>query len=385
MVRKIAVITGTRAEYGILKPLLEGIAASVLFELQLYVTGLHLLSEYGNTVNEILQDGYNKIVIIEMYNSNYCDSSYYAHALGSGIKNFSNEFLKSKPDLIIVLGDRLEPLAATLAAATMNIPVAHIHGGDKTDSGHIDEQIRHSISKFAHLHLTATREHSDRLARMGEEQWRIRQVGALGLDSIKNAVFLSKTQLSSKLCIKLENEYIVCLFHSVTTQKDVAGEQMHELLGSLIELNIDLVIIYPNNDMGSDKIIFEIEKIRGLPHVMIFQNLEHIDYLNILKHSLFLIGNSSSGIIEAPSLHIPVINVGIRNFGRECAKSTIFVNPIHAEITEAIHYVLNDYHFKQEVKYVINPYGNGDAMYEIISVLKALDINERLLKKINTY
>ena len=384
MVRKIAVITGTRAEYGILKPLLERIASSDKLELQLYVIGLHLLSEYGNTLNEILHDGFTHPNTVKMYNSRYT-RGYHAKGLGNGISRFSYEFSKSNPDLLIVFGDRLEPFAATLAAATLNIPIVHIHGGDKTDSGHIDENIRYSISKFAHLHFTATTEHTNRLIRMGEQPWRIHQVGALGLDSIKQGKFLSKSQLSKKLSAHLGEMYIVCLFHPINSQKDLAQRHMHELLTSLLNLSLQLILIYPNNDTGSEKIIEEIENARKLPNITIFKNLEHNDYLNLLKYSSLLIGNSSSGIIEASSFKIPVINVGIRNLGRDSAANTIFINPARDEIHAAIKYVLTDEQFKQTLNQVKNPYGDGRASQRIINILNTIVIDEQFLKKINTY
>ena len=170
-------------------------------------------------LNEIIDDGFIHSKIVKMYTPPQ-DKEYYAKGLAKGISSFSHEFLKSNPDLLIVFGDRLEPFAATLAAATQNIPIVHIHGGDKTDSGHIDENIRYSISKFAHLHFTATTEHTNRLIRMGEQPWRIHQVGALGLDSIKKRKFVSKSQLSKKLSVNLCRGYIVCLFHPVSTQKE---------------------------------------------------------------------------------------------------------------------------------------------------------------------
>lgn len=384
MRRKIAVVTGTRAEYGILKPLLEKIKGSNSLELNLIVTGMHLLEKYGLTINEIRKDGLKIDAEVQMYVGDESDPAYYGRALGCGIEGFTEALLRVKPDILVVIGDRLEALAATLAASSLRISIAHIHGGDKTDSGHIDESIRHAVTRFAHIHFPATEEHANRLAKMGEEPWRIHRVGALGLDSIVNQQSFSKEELASRLNITPLEPIIACVFHPVHLEKETSGLQMREILEALEELRMQTVIIYPNNDAGSQDIIAEIRKNANLPFVRVFPTLPHLEYISLLKHADVLIGNSSSGIIEAPSIGLPVVNIGSRNVGREHADNVIFVNANKEQIIKGIRKGLYDHSFKEKVKQCKNPYGDGKATNRIIRVLSKIKINRKLLlKKIN--
>jgi len=384
MSRKIGVVTGTRAEYGILKPLMEKIVESDDLELNLIVTGLHLLKKYGLTIKEIEKEGFKIDGIVEMYDDKE-DITYHGKALAKGIAGFTSLLSKINPNILVVLGDRLEPLAATLAAATLRIPIAHIHGGDKTDSGHIDESIRHAITRFANIHFTATKEHTKRLIEMGEDPWRIFEVGALGLDSIINQEFLPKENLAKKIGINFDDKIIVCVFHPVHLEKELAGKQMHEILEAIKELKIQTIIVYPNNDAGSQDIINEIDKYRNLLFVKIVPNLPHEEYISILRYTDVLIGNSSGGIIESPSLKLPVVNIGSRNVGREHANNVIYVNPEKNEITNAIKKALYDKNFKEKVRQCTNPYGDGKASERIVKILSDIKIDEKLLQKKLTY
>lgn len=384
MSRKIAVVTGTRAEYGILKPLLKQLDTSGNFELFLLVTGMHLLKGHGDTVKEIKNDGFFASEV-QMYSQSDRNDGKYGRSLGWGVINFTDALITIKPDILVVFGDRLEPLAASLAAATLNIPIAHIHGGDKTDSGHIDESIRHSITRLANLHLTATNEHSERLKKMGEESWRIFEVGALGLDSILNQNFITKKEISKKLGLRETQEIIVCIFHPVHLESEKAGKQMREILCTLKELKLQTVIIYPNNDNGSKLIIEAIEENRDIEFFKIFHNLKHEDYINLLYNADLLIGNSSSGIIEAPSLKLPVINVGSRNIGRDHAVNVIYADPEMRNIENAINLALSDSNFIYQIKNCRNPYGDGKTSERILRVLKEIKINKKLSKKKITY
>jgi len=384
MSRKIGVITGTRAEYGILKPLMEKIVESEDLELNLFITGLHLLKKYGLTIEEIKEDGFKITRIVEMYDDKEEVTSH-GKALSKGIMGFVSILSEIKPDILVVFGDRLEPLSATLAAAILRIPIAHIHGGDKTDSGHIDESIRHAITRFAHIHFTATKGHSMRLIKMGEEPWRIFQVGALGLDSIINQETISKDSLAKKFGINPDDKVIVCIYHPVHLEKEIAGKQMHEIMKAISEIGIQTIIIYPNNDPGSQDIIEKIVEYKDLPFIKIFPNLSHTDYISLLKYADVLIGNSSSGIIEAPSLGLPVVNVGSRNRGREHGDNVRFVNPKKDEIIRAIEKTLYDIDFLRIVKKKRNPYGDGKTSERILHILKSIKINDRLLQKKLTY
>ena len=385
MARRIAVITGTRAEYGILKPLIKKISDSSDFELQLFVTGLHLLEKYGYTINEIKNDGFDVSASIPMYDGLENDITYYGCALARSIEGFTLEFSALRPEIVVLLGDRLESFAATIAGSTLGIPIAHIHGGDKTDSGHIDESIRHSISRFANIHLVATKEHAERLCKMGEEEWRIFKVGALGLDTITNEKPVSIEELSLKLGTDLKKINIVLLFHPVLLERESSGKQMHEILEAVAELKINTIAIYPNNDAGNDEIIKELIVYEGIPTVTVFKNIEHSDYISLLRYSDALIGNSSSGIIEAPSFGLPVINIGSRNVGRDHAENVIFVEPEKGSVIEAIKIALYDENFKETSRICKNPYGDGKTSDMTMEILLEIEINKRLLQKKITY
>ena len=384
--RKIAIATGTRAEYGILKPLLEKIKAEKnTLELKLIVTGMHLLKRYGLTVNEIKMDGFKIDKEVMMYKGDEEKPGYYGEALGRGIKNFTEVFSQIQPHILVIMGDRLEALAATLAAVTLKIPIAHIHGGDKTESGHIDESIRHSITRFAHIHFAPTRKSKERLIKMGEESWRIHNVGALNLDSVLSPPKIEKENLFKKIKLDPNQKLILCLFNPVHLEAEKMGRQMHEIVEALRELQQQVVIVYPNNDAGSKNIITEIKKVKKLPFVKVFPNLPHTEYINLLRCADVLIGNSSSGIIEAPSLKLPVVNIGSRNIGREYAENVIFVEPERNEITKAIKKTLYDKKFLNEVKKCKNPWGNGKTSERIIKILKKVRLDKKLLQKKITY
>jgi len=382
--RKIAVVTGTRAEYGILKPLLKKIDDSPNLKLELIVTGMHLLKQYGLTVKEIKKDGFKIDKKVKMYEQEITPF-YYGKALGRGVESFTKMFLEKRPDILVVLGDRLEPLVATLAAATLRIPIAHIHGGDKTDSGHIDESIRHAITRLAHLHFTATKKSRERILKWGEEPWRVYNVGALGLDSVFTHPKIKKNILFKKLCLNLSQKLILCVFHPVHLEAEKMGRQMREIIKALKELKIQTVIIYPNNDAGTQAIIKEIEKCRNLPFIKIFPSLFHLDYVNLLRYSDVLIGNSSSGIIETPSIQLPVVNIGSRNIGREQGGNVIYVDANKKDMMKAIKKALFDKNFIKKVKKCKNPYGDGKTSSRIIKILSKIKIDKNLLQKKITY
>jgi UDP-hydrolysing UDP-N-acetyl-D-glucosamine 2-epimerase len=383
--RKITVVTGTRAEYGILKPLLEEIRKSNNLKLKLIVTGMHLLKRYGLTINEIKRDGFKVEKIVKMYFGNEKDSEYHGRALGKGIRNFTKVLSGIKPDILVVLGDRLEPLAATLAAATLKITIAHIHGGDKTDSGHIDECIRHTITRFAHIHFAPTKKCKERLIKMGEEGWRIHNVGALNLDTILRSPKIKKEILFKKLELNLNPKIILCIFNPVHLEAERMGEQMCEIIKALKELKIQTVIIYPNNDAGSQDIIKEIKKVKNLSFIKIFPSLFHTEYISLLKYADVLIGNSSSGIIEAPAMKLPVVNIGSRNVGREHAQNVIFVEANKNKIIKAIKKALYDKKFRKIIQRSKNPYGDGKTSNRIIKILSKIEIDKKLLQKKITY
>jgi UDP-hydrolysing UDP-N-acetyl-D-glucosamine 2-epimerase len=385
MKRKIAVVTGSRAEFGILEPLLKKICSNRALELKLIITGMHLLQKYGLTINEIKKRKFHIASVIKMYLGKENDPTYHSRALAQGIEGFGYVLSKMRPDILVVFGDRLEALAATLAASTLGVAIAHIHGGDRTDSGHIDEGIRHAITRFAHIHFTATQGHRMRLIKMGEEKHRIFNVGALGLDSILQQKPIRKELLFGNLKINFKEKVIICVFHPVNLEKETIGRQMREILEAIKELRIQTIIIYPNNDFGSQDIISEVKKYRNLVFLKVFPTLEHFEYINLLRYSNLLIGNSSSGIIEAASLKIPVVNIGSRNVGREHSTNILFVPPKKYKIIEAIRCGLYSNKFKVIVGKCRNPYGDGKASSRITSILYRIKIDRNLLRKKISY
>lgn len=382
--KKICVITGTRAEYGILQILLKKIEESEKLELNLLVSGIHLLKKYGYTINQIKNDGFEVAKEIPMYEESELGIEHIGKAVGTSIINFTKAFVDLKPDLLIVLGDRYEPLAAVIAASTLSIPIAHIHGGDVT--GIIDEHIRHAITKFAHIHFPGSIKSAKRIEMMGEEPWRIKMFGSLSIDAIfqEKDKLLTKKEICLKIGLNTSKEILVCVQHPDTYKYKEAGLQMRLTLEILKELNLQTVIIYPNNDPGSKLIIDEIEANREIPYFRIFKNLPRHVYLSLLKNADLLIGNSSSGSIETSIFKLPVVNIGPRELPRERGGNVIDVPHDYIKIKTAIKRARSD-KFKKMCQIVVNPYGDGTASNRIVEYLENLSLTEQLLEKKLTY
>lgn len=384
MKRKITVITGTRSEYGLLYPVMHTIQNHPELDLSVIATGMHLSHEHGYTLDEIKKDGFSIDATVDMLMSGDTGASM-AKSLGKGIIGITEALEKIRPDILLVLGDRGEPFAGAIAAAHMNIPVAHIHGGDSTTGGCIDESIRHSITKFAHIHFPATEESAERVRKMGEETWRIHIVGAPGLDTILNMRLIPKEQLIEKFSLKNSEPLLLAVQHSVTIQPESAANEMKITLEALDELKIQTILIYPNSDAGGRSMIEVIKKYENKPFIYIFKSLPHIEFISLMKMADVLVGNSSSGIIEAPSFHLPAVNIGIRQEGRQRSCNIIDVIHDKTQIINAIKVALYDKTFKNKVNKCINPYGDGKAGFRIASILAELEIDRRCLQKRITY
>jgi GDP/UDP-N,N'-diacetylbacillosamine 2-epimerase (hydrolysing) len=378
--KKICIVTGSSSEYGPLKLLIKKIDISNKLSLQLLVTGMHLLKKYGETINEINKDGFKIAKVIPMYSENGFTERNLGKAIGNAISNFTDVFIDLKPDILVVTGDRFEPLASVIAASTLSIPIAHIHGGDSVPDGQIDEQIRHSITKFSHLHFAATKKHARRIKQLGEEDWRIRVVGAIAMDSIFQEKLLNKKEICEELSLDPLRKIIICSQHPYTYEANKAGEQMRITLDVLKKLELQSVILYPTIDSGSQLIINEIEKDSEIPFFKIFKRLERKNYLSLLKNADILIGNSSSGILETPIFKIPFINIGNRNRGRELSGNVIDVNSDFDSINTAIFTALSQ-EFKEKCNKVENPYGDGTASNQIVNILEELSIDQKLIRK----
>ncbi|MHA1729864.1 MAG: UDP-N-acetylglucosamine 2-epimerase [Promethearchaeota archaeon] len=376
--KNICIVTGTRAEYNYLKPIIQKIHESNLLEPKLIVTGMHLLKKFGYTIDIIRKDGIKIDKIILMYDENDNSKAALGKAVGKAIIDFSNTFQEMNPDLLLVLGDRYEPLVAVIAASTFKIPIAHVHGGDISST--IDENIRHTITKLSHIHFPATEKSAQRIALLGEEKERIHLVGSTTIDNILKIKLLSKNELCRELLLNKDEKIVLCLQHPNIYESEKAGEQMRITLKVLRELNLQAVIIYPNNDLGSELIIKEIERNRDNPKFRIFKNLERKYFLSLLKHADLMVGNSSSGLIETPYFHLPVVNIGSRNENREKAENVINVDFEEKELKKAILTALSP-EFREKCKSIKNPYGDGTSSDKIVKVLENLEINEKLLNK----
>lgn len=381
--RKICYITGTRADYGLMKNTL--IKLKKEFDLSLIVVGMHLSPEFGNTFQDIEKDGFKIAKKIKTLLTKDTGGAM-AKSLGVCLIKITQALDSLKPELLLVLGDRGEALAGAIAGAHLNIPVTHIHGGDQGDDGaHIDDPIRHSITKFAHIHLSATEQSAERIIKMGEEKWRVHIVGSPALDDILLKDFYSKSYIEKKYNLNLKKPLLLVVQHPVLTQINEAEKQARETLEAVKEINEQTVFIYPNADAGGRKMIKTIKEYEKYDFLQTHKSIPRKDYLSLMKYSSVLIGNSSSGIIESPVFKIPVVNIGVRNSARENAGNIIFINHNKREIIKAIKKALFDERFKKVIRKYKNPYGAGNTSKKIVKILRELKLKKDILIKKITY
>lgn len=369
--RKVAVFTGTRAEYGLLYWLLKDIQQDPELELQLLVSAMHLSPEFGMTYQQIEADGFTITEKVEMLLSS--DSAVgTAKSIGLGVLGFADALERMKPDVLVVLGDRFEALAVTQAAMILRIPIAHIHGGEITE-GAYDDSIRHAITKLSLLHFTSTETHRNRVIQLGEHPSRVFNVGAVGLDHLQRSKMLSLAELSASLNFKLEQPYFLVTYHPVTLASEPAKASFENLLKALDEFpQHQIILTYPNADDGGREIIPLLEAYakKQPARVLAIASLGQQRYLSAVKHAAAVVGNSSSGIIEVPSFKVPTINLGERQRGRLAAASVFSCSSKTAAIEEALQLAL-----KSDLSQVVNPYGKGKASEAILKQLKAADLS----------
>ena len=380
--RKIAVVTGSRAEYGHLYWIIRGIHEDPELELQLIVTGMHLSPEFGLTVKEIEKDGFPIADKIEMLISSDTETAI-ATSMGLGMIGFAKAYERLKPDILVVLGDRFEILSAVAAAVPFRIPVAHIHGGEATE-GVIDEPIRHAVTKMSHIHFTATERYRKRVIQMGENPKNVFCFGAPGLDNVSKLALLSREELSKELEFPYDRKIGVVTYHSVTLEKDTAGLQISELLNALQYIKDIYWIFTQTNADTSGRIIIKMinDFIKKNPdRGKAFVSLGQLRYLSLLKNVVVMVGNSSSGLIEAPSFELPVVNIGDRQSGRVRGQNVIDVPECkEGAIIHAIEKALSP-EFKNSLKGIKNPYWNGYVSEKILEKLKKINLDEKLIKK----
>ncbi len=374
--RKICIFTGTRAEYGLLKPLMEEIQKDKDLKLQIVVSGMHLSPEFGLTYQQIEKDGFKIDEKIEMLLSS--DTSIgMSKSIGLGIIGYTDALERLKPDIVVILGDRFEALAFAVASYTLKIPIAHLHGGEAT-FGALDEGYRHAITKLSYLHFTSTEDYRKRVIQMGEDPRRVFNVGALGIDNIARINLLSKKEIEEILGKKLKKRNLLITFHPVTFEDESSEKQFKELLKALDELQDTLLIFTKANaDAEGRKINKLIDEYtaQNPDKAIAFTSMGQHLYLSTMKYVDAVVGNSSSGIIEAPSFRIGTINIGKRQLGRIKAESVIDCEPSYESIKKALDYLYSE-EFQRKLKNVDNPYGKGNSAQKIKSILKQYPLDD---------
>jgi UDP-N-acetylglucosamine 2-epimerase (non-hydrolysing) len=373
MPKKIAVFTGTRADYGLLYWLISDIQTSTELDLQLIVSGSHLSPEFGNTIEQIEKDGFHVDEKIEMLlSSNSAVGT--AKSMGLGIISYSEALDRLKPDVLVILGDRFEALAVAQTATILGIAILHIHGGEITE-GAYDDAIRHAITKLSQVHCTSTETYRQRVIQMGEHPDKVHNVGAIGLDHINRSQLMSLEALSTSLDFLLTKPYFVVTYHPVTLAKEPAEETFSALLDALTLFTSHQVILtYPNADNGGRGLISQLQDYAAQSNgrVLAIPSLGQTRYLSAVKHAAAVIGNSSSGVIEVPAFNVATVDIGDRQKGRLAASSVINTKPTFDTIVKAIEQAINTTEALKRSP-VSNPYGQGLASRDIRDILITMD------------
>jgi UDP-N-acetylglucosamine 2-epimerase (non-hydrolysing)/GDP/UDP-N,N'-diacetylbacillosamine 2-epimerase (hydrolysing) len=378
--RTIGVVTTSRADYGIYQPVLRSIVAEPNLCLKLFVTGMHLSPEFGLTVRTIEEDGFPIAERVESLLSSDSPAGISA-SMGLGTQGFAMAFARTRPDLLLVLGDRFEMHAAALAALPFKIPVAHLHGGEVT-RGAIDESLRHSLTKLSHLHFVTTSEYRRRVIQLGEEPWRVTVSGAPSLDNLRDIRLLSRDEFRARFGIDPQPETLLVTYHPVTLEYERTGEQVENLLSALARTGRPLLFTQANADTHGREINARIHKFVAEHHLAkVVDNLGTQGYFSAMALVAAMVGNSSSGIIEAASFGLPVVNIGTRQQGRTHGRNVVDTGYASAEILSGIHQV-TDPAFRRSLEGMVNPYGEGRAAPLIVERLVAVELGDRLLRKI---
>lgn len=377
--RTIGVVTVGRSDYGILRPLLRRIAADGDLELRLYVSGAHLVPAHGSTVEEIEADGFPISARVGLLSDSDSPRGA-ADAIGHGVQGFAGVFDRDRPDLLLLLGDRFEMLAAGVAALPLRIPLAHVHGGESSE-GAFDESIRHALTKLSHLHFASAEPHARRILQLGEEPWRVTVSGAPGLDAIDELEPLDEEELERRIGIAFDSPPLVVTYHPATLDAGDVHTRAAELVAAVDAAGLPAIFTAPNADPGG-------EAIRGLigdyvgdrSDARLVQSLGSRAYFSLLRRAAAMVGNSSSGIIEAASLRLPVVNVGARQEGRLRASNVIDVGDDRTAILDGIRRAVSP-GFRTGLRDLVNPYGDGRAGERIVERLREVELGPRLIVK----
>jgi len=389
--RTIAIFTGNRAEYGLQYPILRAIDKHPELDYRLIVSGAHLDEHFGRTLDEIRSDGFriDAEVKIEMDASSLFAT---AQAIGSGTIEISKVLAELKPDMIVVYADRFEGLAAVVAATQMNVPTAHIEGGDLTEGGALDDSVRHAMTKLSHLHFTTNQQASNRILAMGEESWRVHTVGFPAIDLISEGRYAEETEVAERLGLDLDRPVVLFTQHSVTTQFDQSVAQLEPSLAAIEQLaatGVQVILTYPNNDAGGRQIIQRLEVFResGVPNTQVHRSLGRHLYHGVLALAknptlrVACVGNSSSGLKESPAFNCPTVNIGSRQEGRLRGENVLDTGYDSGAVAEAVLRCLFDEEFRGLCRRSENPYWLGDAGPKIAHVLATVPLDQNLIRK----
>ena len=380
--KSVHILTGIRSEYDILAPVLDAMDATGELETGVIVTGAHLSSAFGNSVSQIERDGRR---IVARIDSLLASDGLAGRVKGAALQlaGITDLFARDKPDFLVVMGDREESMTGALAAAYHHVPLVHIGGGDHADDGNVDNSIRHAVSKLAHLHMVTTPLSARRVEALGEESWRVHVVGASGIDRFAAVPRLERDALEGELGVEWGGEpFAVLLYHPTVTDFSRARENAATITAALERSGLHVAIIAPNSDPGNLAIVEEIEAfVARYPRARAFRFLERTVFVNLLRHARVLVGNSSAGLIEAPTIGLPVVNVGVRQRGREHGENVIFVDYDPAEIDAAIGRATGDAAFRSTVENGSTPYGDGTAGKRIADILSRTEVGEKLMHK----
>ncbi len=376
--RRIGIVTGTRAEYGLLARIISLLQQDSRFDTRVFACGTHLSPEFGMTIGELEKDGIEHVIAVEMLLSSGSRVGV-AKSVGIAAMGFADAFSRESLDCLLVLGDRYEILAAVQTAMLMDIPVAHIHGGEVTE-GAFDDCIRHAITKMANIHFPVTEDFARRICQMGESESSVYVVGTPGVDNIVNIKPMAKAELEQSLGFEVKTPLALVTYHPVTKASDASENDISPLVEA-IKANPQLhyIITYPNADGGGKDIIDQWQTISDLPNVQIVPSLGFARYLSVMSEVECVIGNSSSGIIEAPAFHVATINIGTRQDGRPRSETVLDVKMSQSQIDEAIKLSTSEA-FKQKAKQAVNPYGQGGAAQAIVDVLAKIDFEAVKIK-----
>jgi len=378
-VRTISVVTVGRSDWGLYLPILEAIRSAPDLQLHLIASAAHLVAGHGRTDETIAADGFTIHDRVQMLLASDSPGAI-AASMGLGTIGFAQVYERVRPDLLLVLGDRFEMHAAALAAVPLRIPIAHVHGGEVT-AGAIDDALRHAITKYSHLHFASTSCHARRIVQLGEEPWRVTVSGAPGLDQLRRLRLLSVEELSAKLGISLDVRPLLVTQHPVTLQSEQAGRQADALLEALSSQSRPIIITRPNADTRNSDILERLERFAAArSDVRLVSNLGTLCYFSLMRCAAAMAGNSSSGIIEAASFQLPVVNIGLRQHGRPRSGNVIDCGDSAAEIRAALERAVS-VEFGDHCRSVQNIYGDGHAAGRIVQVLRTTALNERLLIK----